>query len=320
MPMPNQSMYKSDVCIAGFEQLTIKQANDFEGEVVCTLVRKKTYSVSSKAVLYIHGFNDYFFNAEVALNFVENGYNFYALDLRKSGRSWLPHQKLNNLRDVGEYFDDISAAIDIIESEANTQLLLYGHSMGGLVAALYAMKNSDSKIIKALFLNSPFFEMNENLLTLKILVPMASWVGKFFPNLPIPGRFSRFYGPSLHANNHGEWNYNLNWKPHLMPFVNLGWIRAIYRGQKQIWQGIKLQIPTLVVYPEKTVSGRKWKNDFKHGDAILNVERINYHAVKIVGDCQLFAIENAVHDVMLSQKRSREKARNVLFAWLKCHF
>jgi alpha-beta hydrolase superfamily lysophospholipase len=268
-------------------------------------------------VLYIHGFNDYFFNEELARLFNDKGFNFYALDLRKSGRSFLPHQKLNNLRDISEYDADINVALSIINNEGNTWVLLYGHSMGGLVASLFMHKMPNESIVKALFLNSPFFEMNENLLTRKMLVPVAAMLGRFFPKLIIPGRFSEHYGPSLHVKDHGEWSYNLSWKPHLMPFINLGWIRAIYKGQKQIWPGISLSIPTLVVYPDKSASGIKWKHDFKFGDAILKVDRIKYHASKISGDCQQIAIKDAVHDVMLSVEDSRKKAQEILFNWLE---
>lgn len=37
---------------------------DYEGKVIATLVRRLSASGSGRAVLYIHGFNDYFFNME----------------------------------------------------------------------------------------------------------------------------------------------------------------------------------------------------------------------------------------------------------------
>ncbi|MEM9995362.1 MAG: alpha/beta hydrolase, partial [Acinetobacter pittii] len=58
--------YVPDILGTGYEQLTLNFPSDYEGKVVATLVRKKTIQPSQKAVLYIHGFLDYFFQTEMA--------------------------------------------------------------------------------------------------------------------------------------------------------------------------------------------------------------------------------------------------------------
>ena len=55
------------------------------------------------------------------------GYAFYALDLRKHGRSLRPHQHPNFCKSVAEYYADITRAID----EIGEPVLLAGHSTGG---------------------------------------------------------------------------------------------------------------------------------------------------------------------------------------------
>ncbi|MGM7310843.1 alpha/beta hydrolase, partial [Acinetobacter baumannii] len=77
--------YAPDILGAGYEQLTLNFPDDYEGKVVATLVRKKATQPTQKAVLYIHGFLDYFFQTEMAEQFNAHGYDFYALDLRKYG-------------------------------------------------------------------------------------------------------------------------------------------------------------------------------------------------------------------------------------------
>ncbi|GAA3180448.1 hypothetical protein GCM10020255_074200 [Rhodococcus baikonurensis] len=55
-----------------------------------TLVRyqpQKEAVKTRRAVLYVHGFTDYFFQKHLAEHFAEQGYAFFALDLRKCGRS-----------------------------------------------------------------------------------------------------------------------------------------------------------------------------------------------------------------------------------------
>ena len=89
--------YQPDKYLDAFQMLTIEQPDDYEGKVTCTLVRKLADQKSNKAVLYIHGYSDYFFQEEYAEQFTKRGINFYALDLRKYGRSYLPHQVMYNM-------------------------------------------------------------------------------------------------------------------------------------------------------------------------------------------------------------------------------
>ena len=78
----------------------------------------------------------------MARRYQEHGYRFYALDLRKYGRSWLPHQLPNNVRDLREYHADIDAALAVLQAEGCATVLLSGHSTGGLIAALYAQEGT----------------------------------------------------------------------------------------------------------------------------------------------------------------------------------
>src|SRR2546426_3354824 len=52
------------------------------------------------------------------------------------------------------YYADITAAIDAI----GAPVLLVGHSTGGLVGSLYAHEGARRGEVKALWLNSPFFD------------------------------------------------------------------------------------------------------------------------------------------------------------------
>jgi len=313
--------YQLDILKNGFESLTIAQPDDYEGKVMCTLVRKQAHDKSAKAVLHVHGFNDYFFNDELAEKFNRQGFNFYALDLRKHGRSWLSHQKFNNIRNLYEYYQDIDAVLNIIRSEGNEKILLSGHSMGGLIMLLYAEINQDKGLFDAVFLNSPFFEQNKDVITKKLVIPVVAMLGRVWPDVNVPGRFSKFYGPSLHKNDYGEWDYNLNLKPHIMPLANMGWVSAIHQGQKKVWKGVELKKPLLIMHPAESVSGSKWNEKFKHADLVVNVKDISRHAHKIKGDCRIVSIDGAVHDVMLSSRPVREIAYNELFSWLESlHF
>lgn len=309
--------YRTDILSSGFETLTIHQPDDYEGKVVCTLIRKKSADASAKAVLQIHGFNDYFFHSEVAEMFSAQGFNFYALDLRKYGRSYQPHQKFNNVRDLAEYDVDIMAALRIIRSEGNEKILLSGHSMGGLIVLLFSHKFGRDGLFDALFLNSPFLEQNKDFITKKLVIPLATRFAKRWPDQLVPGGFSKFYGPSLHKSERGEWDYKLDWKPHVAPLVNLGWVKAIYEGQKKVQQGIAIKPPVLVMFPAKSVKSLWWTDKFLQADAVVNVKDIQRYAAKIQGNCKVVRTEGAVHDLMLSARPVRERVYQELFNWIR---
>ena len=107
-------------------------------------------------------------------------YGFY-LDLRKYGRSLLPHQHAYYCRDLHEYFPEIDAALERIASDGNTDITLLGHSTGGLIAALYAAQGRERMKVNRLVLNSPFFAFNVGWFKRAVAVPAAAWLSRLMP-------------------------------------------------------------------------------------------------------------------------------------------
>ena len=77
----------TDVLGAPYTCRTIPLRDDDEGAVTATLVACRSDRPTNAAVLYVHGFVDYFFQTHLADFFLGAGLDFYALDLRKYGRS-----------------------------------------------------------------------------------------------------------------------------------------------------------------------------------------------------------------------------------------
>lgn len=310
--------YQSDYLGNEFEYATIAQPDDYEGKVVATIIRKQCSRPSTKAVLYVHGFNDYFFQSEMAHKFNEKGFHFYAIDLRKYGRSILPHQKSNNMRSLTEYFEDLDAALEIMEQEGNKQVVLSGHSTGGLLVTLYASQRIGKEKFEAFFCNSPFYAMNMPGYQKRLLLPLVALFGTYFPEVLLPGKISEWYGHSLHSEKKGEWDYNLAWKPHLVPALNAGWINAIYQGHAQIKKGIILTRPILVMHSHQSIYSKDWKASFFEGDAILNVKDIKAGAEKILAPKRkIHEVNGGMHDLILSPLQVRERVYLVLFEWLE---
>jgi len=312
--------YLPDVLGDGFNKLTLSLAYDYEGDVVATLIRRNSKTQTGTAILYIHGFNDYFFQEEMAKQFNNQGYNFYALDLRKYGRSHLSHQKLNNVRSLIEYDEEIDLALQIIKSENNNQVILKGHSTGGLIVTNYAGNHLNNNLFHGIICNSPFYEFNLNIIERKIGIPILSMLSTYFPNKLISSGFSKLYGYSLHEKKHGEWNYSLTWKPHEIPKVNLGFISAIYNAQKKIQNNLIIDVPLLVMYSNTSIYENHWSEKFKEGDAVLNVNHIRNYASKIEGNVTSFEIKNGMHDLILSKKPVRENVYKKMFEWIDIKF
>src|SRR5689334_5010384 len=92
--------WRSDRLLQGFEALELPFPDDYDGPVVATLVRLPVAAAPKGAVLYVHGFIDYFFQRHMAERFAAEGYAFYALDLRKHGRSLRSHQHSNFCKSI----------------------------------------------------------------------------------------------------------------------------------------------------------------------------------------------------------------------------
>lgn len=308
--------WKADILGTNFEQLTLPLRADPEGQVIATLVRSLTTPSNGTAILYIHGFNDYFFQKEMALKFNERGYNFYALDLRKYGRSYLPHQKFNDIRNLKSYYEEIDKALMIIRSTGNQNIILMGHSTGGLIVTLYARDNTQRRLFDGIILNSPFFEFNTSAI-LTALIPIASAIGKYFPTMKVGGVLSEEYGESLHKDYKGEWNYNLQWKPNTVPPISLGWLRAIREGHKQLKYRFQIYQPVLVLHSDATITDKKNDEQMHSMDAVLSVDHIAQIAQNIEGDVQIVAIKNGMHDLILSRQEVRVNVYTVMLNWMK---
>lgn len=310
------SPYQPDVLGPDFEQRVLPQPDDYEGAVQSTLVRLRPGGPAGKAVLYVHGFADYFFQREMALRYQQHGYRFYALDLRKYGRSWLPHQLPNNVRDLREYYADLDAALAVVRAEGAGPILLSGHSTGGLVTALYLREGEGRHLVSALFLNSLFLDLHQPWPAKHLAAPLVVTLGRFAPSLRLPGNLPLNYVRSLHRAYQGEWDFHLPWKPLAAFRITAGWFRAIRAGHQRVRQGLAIAVPILVLHSDRTVRTRGWSDEYFHADAVLDVRHMHALAPRLGPHVTAQAIAGGLHDLVLSPQPVREHVYQALFAWL----
>jgi alpha-beta hydrolase superfamily lysophospholipase len=315
-----------DLLGAPYERITIKCDDDDEGAVVATLVRRRQESQESqkhaeRAVLYIHGFTDYYFQAHLADFYVNQGIDFYAIDLRKHGRSLLPHQTANFTRNLAEYFAELDAAMRIVRDEdRHTRVLVNAHSTGALTAALWAHDRRADGLIDAMFLNSPFFEFNVPAATRRTLGPAMTALARSRPYALVPASLNQVYGRSIHADHDGEWRYDLAWKP-LGGFpVRAGWVAAIRGGQARLRRGLDIPVPILVGTSGATYRSAQWSEAAHHADAVLNPVHMALWAPGLGRHVTLVRFDGGRHDLTLSRPPVRERVFAELATWLDAYF
>lgn len=306
----------TDDVLPGFEQTTLTDWMASDGPIDATLIRRRCTKPSRKGVLYIHGYVDYFFQTHLANFYNDAGLHFYAVDLRRHGRSMRDNQLPNYTRDIDEYLQDVDAAISLIQREEQIDwLLLNGHSTGGLVAALYAHRGQHRSVINAVFLNSPFLDMNLPSWQESILEPVVAALGALFPRWPISHQQS-FYGESLHVDHHGVWQYNIQWKPIEGFPVYAGWFRAIHRAQAEVARGLTIECPVLVMHAKRSAWLKQWSDEALVTDIVLDVADIQRLSPRLGRQVEVRSIEDGMHDLVLSKPQTREMVFLELLGWL----
>jgi len=306
-----------DVLGEPYEQRSIALEPDDEGENVATLVSRRAGQPTNRAVLYVHGYVDYFFQTHLADFFVERGFDFYALDLRKYGRSLRPHQTPNFCRDVSDYWPEIDEAVRIIrEEDGHDVLLVNGHSTGGLITALWAHRVRGRGLLQGLFLNSPFLEFNAPWITRRGLAPLLRFMGHRRPKAKMPQELGTTYGESIHRDYHGEWDYDLAWKPLNGYGVAAGWVAAMSTAHRRVQRGLDIDVPVLVGISARSYVG-KYAEAAHHADAVLNVDFLAKYAPGLGRDVTIVRIEGGKHDLVLSPQAARDAMFAELDSWMR---
>lgn len=304
--------------LPGYEARYVNQGMAFDGPCRSTIVRKLSPTPTKKAYLYIHGFNDYFFQSDMGERVVDSGYNFYAVDLRRYGRSREPWQFPYNIRDQKEYFADIDSALSQIRRDGNTDITLTGHSTGGLTVILYGAERGAECGVNRIVTDSPFLEWNYNAFYRNFLVPVVGGLGKMFPNGKIKQGHCDGYGYSLLRQYHGEWEYNTDWKMVYSPPVTMSWVRAIDKAQGAVRKKAKnLTVPVLVMHSSRKIDGCNWDPDFQTGDCVLDPFMIEKRGREI--GAQTCEIDSGLHDLILSRKPVRDAAYDSIFRFIRQH-
>jgi alpha-beta hydrolase superfamily lysophospholipase len=292
--------HDADILGPPYAAETLRLRPDDEGEVVATLVRRVAEGSpgTRKAVLHVHGFCDYFFQTGAADFWVERGYDFYALDLRKYGRSLRPHQTPNYVADLRTYYEELDLAYERVVRE-HDHVVFSAHSTGGLTLPLWLHDRRHSAA--GVFLNAPWIDMHGDVFTRLFAMPAIHRVALVKPMRLVPRTVTGVYARSLHRDFLGTWDFDLAWKPELSWPVYAGWIRAVRVGQARIARGLEIDAPVLMMSSSR--SGHPTSDDHPDvlsTDVVLDVERMRRRAGQLSRHVTIVQVPGALHDVTLS--------------------
>lgn len=319
----------ADDVLPGYRQTTLDLGPDpdGEGDLFATLVRRADTGASDRSVLAVHGFTDYFFNTELVDFFSARGYRVYGLDLHKCGRSRREGQTPHFTTDLSRYDRDLELALGIIRAEnpgngSGTKTLIYGHSTGGLVVSLWLDRvrrrgETEALGLSGLVLNSPFLDLNgPPILRTRVTSGALGAASRVRKTTVIRPAGKGGYGLTLHRDYHGEFDYNLQWKPVGGFPITLGWITAVRRGQAVLHGGLDVGVPNLILRSDHSVAETVGTEEMQRGDAVLDVAHIARWAGCVGNRQTIVPVADAKHDVFLSLAGPRAAAYAELDRWL----
>lgn len=300
---------------------------DGEGHITATLVRRAYTRTSppKAAIIYVHGFTDYFFQSDMADFYVEHDVAFYALDLRKCGRSLHEGHTPHHVSDLRHYDAELDEALAIVRAETDAPVLMSGHSTGGLIVPLWMdRKNllvggSRGVGMAGVILNSPWFDLQGPWLGRSLGTWAVAGVSKIRPLARLPKLGGGVYGRSLHVSVGGEWDFDTAWKPVEGFPVTLGWLAAIRAGHAELHRGLDIGAPSLVLRSSASHLSNEYSERAERTDAVLDVHQISRWVGCLGDEVTSVPIHGAKHDVFLSRSQAREDAYATVDRWLASH-
>jgi alpha-beta hydrolase superfamily lysophospholipase len=318
--------WQPDILGDGYVQRVLDLGDDPDGEgpIAAVLVRRDRRAGEDVhgAVLYVHGFSDYFFQTQLADFFAGRGLAFYGLDLRKCGRARRPGQTAHYVSDLELCDEELERALAVVADEnPGRPVLLVAHSTGGLIVPLWLNRRRKADRVApvaGLILNSPWFDLQGKPAQRSVLTQALRPLARMQPfrELTVP---PGVYGETLHVSGTGEWDFDVALKPLAGFPVTIGWLNAVRRGHARLHRGLDIGVPSLVLRSTRSHFSGRYSEASDRADTVLDVRQIARWAGCLGGETTVMPIPDARHDVFLSLPEPRRRAYDVVGEWLDRH-
>lgn len=349
---PPSDKWVEDLLGQPFESRTLPLKPDEEGDVNATLVRLKpgrrravsdisgeikrplTATHPRFVLLYLHGRNDYFFHAEAADAFSRMGAAFYALDLRKYGRSLRPWQTIGYSDDLAVYDEEIDAALEMMRGEhPGLPVFLVAHSTGGLIATLWAWRHQDA--LDGLILNSAWLELQVHANIRNAIHRVSRRVAQVRPRAAIVGvsKTDSYYRsltdgwaesglevPDYFAEGSSDpayigWKIHPEWKHPYSYAAPAAWVSAILDGHESVEKDVHLACPVLALASTSFGDENAADATLFSSDVVLDADVITERAAGL-SDSVVIARFPGKHDLLLSDPPVRRDVYSTIQRWL----
>lgn len=323
MAAPRVTAAQPDILGDDYQAMTIELPDDVEGPVVATLVRRRAPQPTTRAVLYLHGLSDYFHQRELADFHVARGDDFYALDLRKCGRSLRSHQTPHRMADVSDYYPELDEAVAAIIADGHDQLVVNAHSTGALIVLLWLQERCSRTggldPVQALVLNSPFLDIPASWPVRALAPRPLAVLARNRPMLVLPSSGPSFYQLSTHRSERGEWDFVEDWKPVSGGVVRAEWLAAAQRAIARAHDGLDLDCPILVLCSARTIRTKQWTDELYSGDAVLDADALARWTTRLGTHVTCIRITDGMHDLLLSRAPVRLRVLADIERWLTAY-
>jgi len=233
---------------------------------------------------------------------------------------------------LSTYDEDLHAALDVVRQEqgVGTDLVLMGHSTGGLTAALWAHRHPGA--LRALVLNAPWLELQGSQLLRSAGPLLVDTLARRIPTSVLPLGDPGFYYRVLHGwdeevdgprpeGTEGDpfydgWDTNDAWRTFPSMPVRPGWLSAILAGHAQVAEGLTVTCPVLVLSSTRTLITTRWSQELRGVDTVLDVTQIARRSTQLGQLVTLARFDGAIHDVLLSAAPVRARAYAELRRWM----
>lgn len=316
-------MWSDDRLLPGYQARwwPIADAELADGEpdelLTATLVRRNAPQ-HQRAVLYVHGWSDYFFQTHLADFWNKQGFDFYALDLRRYGRNLRPGLFAGFITDLDHYRSELDEAYRLIGEDGHDLITVMGHSTGGLVVSLWASQTTEP--LNGVVLNSPWLDTRGPELLRRALTPVVVGVANRKPATALQVFEPGLYFRSISAELDGEWPVDPNYKSNRAFVVRFGWARAILAGQSRVASGLAIDTPVLSMMSAKSgLTITEWDETIKTVDVVLDVDHLAATSWRLGDLVTVVRIPDAMHDLILSPRPVRDHVFAEISRWLKVY-
>ena len=271
----------------------------------------KTQESNNKALIWLPGYQDYYYHFHVGSKLLDNNCDIWALFPNNYGESIKKNPDYAyHMNTLDEYLPQIDIIINKAINHKNyDEVLLYGHSLGGLTSIYYCHKGNYKEKISRIILNSPFLSIRKNIVNEYIKYFVESFIyyyGRYFKETIIK---PRNYKPNILKD---EIKKNFYFSQYFIvdyhPEIRSGLIQSVLDKHYQINDNkINIEIPILVLYPEKGA-----KIELLISDDTIIGENIN----KIGNNITKKSIKGALHDVLSSEPEISNQYIDFMINWI----